>query len=86
MKMSEAGTEPLNIKAWILYTSEDFSTGEVKDVCTIMTEKGKIYSTISNTFIREFKDIVSIFGLDIDEIRVISRESKAGRRYITCTV
>lgn len=85
-KMSDADGKMLSINAWVMYSSEDFSTGEVHDVLSIMTNEGEIYATISSTFIKEFKDIITVFGDEIDQIEVISRESRAGRKYITCTV
>lgn len=85
-KMSDVAGQIITLESWIMYNSDDYATGEVHEVLAVQTTDGCIYATISSTFIREFKDIIEIFGDDIDEIKVIARESKAGRKYITCTV
>ena len=52
----------------------------------IKTIDGEMFGTISDTFKREFGDIVGFFGDDVGAIKVISGKSKAGRNFITCSV
>jgi len=85
-KMSDAEDSILQVCAWILYTDADQKTGELREVLSITTIDGEMFGTISNTFKQEFADIVKFFGDDVGDIKVVSGESKAGRKYITCTV
>ena len=85
-KMSDAEDSILEVDAWILYSDIDQKTGEERRVLVIKTVDGEMFGTISDTFKREFGDIVNFFGNDVGAINVISGQSKAGRRYITCTV
>ena len=85
-KMSDAEDSILEVDAWILYSDIDQKTGEERRVLVIKTVDGEMFGTISDTFKREFSDIVGFFGDDVGSIKVISGQSKAGRKYITCTV
>ncbi len=85
-KMSEAEGSILEIDSWIHYNSPDRETGEIKEVIAIATPDGELFATISNTFREEFTDMVNYFGSDLGAIKVISGTSKAGRKYITCSI
>ena len=85
-KMSEAEGSILEIDSWIHYNSPDKETGEIKEVIAIATPDGEIFATISNTFREEFMDMVNYFGSDLGAIKVIAGTSKAGRKYITCSI
>lgn len=85
-KMSEAEGSILEIESWIHYNSPDRETGEVKEVIAVATPDGELFATISNTFREEFLDMVNYFGSDLDAIKVIAGTSKAGRKYITCSI
>lgn len=86
-KMSDAADSVIEVKAWVLYNDVDYNTGEGRDVLTIETVDGEIFSTISSVFMREFKDIAKHFGDDVGAIKVIEGVSRrTGRKYLTCTV
>ena len=85
-KMSDADGSVLEVAAWVKYTDVDQKTGEVKEILTLETVDGEMFGTVSNTFQREFNDIVEFFGEDVGAIKVTSGTSKAGRNFITCTV
>ena len=85
-KMSEAEGSILEIDSWIHYNSPDRETGEIKEVIAIATPDGELFATISNTFREEFTDMVNYFGPDLGAIKVIAGTSKAGRKYITCSI
>lgn len=85
-KMSEAEGSILQIQSWVQYNSPDRETGEVKEVIAIETPDGELFATISNTFREEFLDMVAYFGSDLGAIKVIAGTSKAGRKYITCSI
>lgn len=88
-KMSAMDGNFIKPRAWILYNDTDFSTGEMKKVLTVLDDAtGEMYGTISNTFIQDFEDIVTIFGDDIDEggITPMLQEGKNGRSYLVCEV
>lgn len=85
-KMSEAEGSILEIENWIHYKSPDRETGEIKEVIAIATLDGELFATISNTFREEFMDMVNYFGSDLGAIKVIAGTSKAGWKYITCSI
>lgn len=86
-KMSDAADSVIEVKAWIVFNDVDYNTGEQREVLTVETQDGEIFSTISSVFMREFNDIVKHFGLDVGAIRVIEGISRrSGRKYLTCTV
>lgn len=85
-KMSDAEDSILEVRSWIKYTDVDNKTGEIKEILTLETTDGEMFGTVSETFKREFEDIVSFFGDNVGEIKVIGGTSKSGRKYITCTV
>lgn len=85
-KMSDAEDSILEVRSWIKYTDVDNKTGEIKEILTLETVDGEMFGTVSETFKREFEDIVSFFGDNVGEIKVIGGTSKSGRKYITCTV
>ena len=85
-KMTEAEGSILEIGSWIHYNSPDRETGEIKEVIAIATTDGELFATISNTFREEFMDMVNYFGSDLGAIKVISGTSKAGRKYVTCSI
>lgn len=80
--------ETFNIDAYALY--EDVNAkGETQEVLAVLTSEGDTFSTISDTFKRDFEAIVDManqYGADIAgiDIEVIGGESKQGRHYIGC--
>lgn len=85
-KMLDAEGSVLQVQSWILYNSPDKDTGEIKEVLAIETPDGELFATISNTFKEEFMDMVQYFGANLGSIKVIAGTSKAGRKYITCSI
>ena len=85
-KMMDAEDSILEVKSWVKYSDVDTKTGEVKEILTLETVDGEMFGTVSDTFKGEFDDIVSFFGDDVGAIKVVAGTSKAGRKFITCTV
>ena len=85
-KMSDADGSILEVAAWISYNDVDSRTGEIKELLVIQTTDGEMFGTVSAIFQREFKDITKFFGDDVGAIKVISRKTKAGRNFITCSI
>lgn len=83
--MTELKGSVITPEAWLLFTDVDFKTGEEKEVVSIAVE-GVAYSTISATFIREFKDIVEAFDEDMPDLKVEAGRSKNNREFITITI
>lgn len=79
-RMVDAEDSVLSVGAWLLFEDEE------KRVLVISTADGEIFATISNFFIKEFEAITEIFGDDVGEIKVISGKSRAGRKFITCSL
>lgn len=85
-KMSEAEDSILEVAAWLKYSDVNSKTGEIMEILSVVTEDGEMFGTVSNTFKKEFDDIVEFFGPAVGAIKVVSGQSRAGRKYITCTV
>ena len=88
-KMQDAKGEVLNVGKFVLYKDEN-TNGEVQEVLAIETDKGVRYATNSKTFIRNFKDIMSIFQESNEAAPVCflvgSGTSRNGREYLTCDI
>lgn len=86
-KMADAKGETLEVAKFVLY--EDTNTdGEVMEVLAFETTDGTRYATNSRTFIRNFKDIATIYD-DAQaalptKFVVGSGRSKSNREYLTC--
>ena len=52
-------------------------------VCSLISGKTK-YATISQTFIREFMDILDVMGNDSFSIIITGGTSRGGRKYVSC--
>lgn len=67
---------------WALYT--DVSKGNEVEILSVKDVDGNVFTTNSPTFKEEFAYIADLMSGEQYDIRVIKRESKAGRTYITC--
>lgn len=79
-KMITAEDSILEVKSWLMFKDGDVT------VLSLETTDGEMFGTISESFMKAFEEIVLFFGDDIGAIKVVSGNSKAGRKYITCTV
>ena len=84
-KMSDAEDSVLEVKAWLLFKSED-NSGDKREVLVIETVDGEMFATISEIFKKEFAGLIEYLGDDIGEIKVVSGKSRAGRKFITCSI
>lgn len=80
IKELEDGTE-ISIDFWALFTDEE---KENTEVLTIVDKSGVVYSTISETFKKNFFRMVEIFSDEEFNIVKISGTTKAGRDYVNC--
>lgn len=83
-KMSDAAGQIVTIQAWALYEDADKTSGEVREVLSILTADGDVLSTISETFKNDFLDMFEMFGEEMKKIEVITGKSKNNRTYVTC--
>ena len=86
MKTLEGAT--FNVEAYALYEDAN-AKGEEQEILAVLTSEGDTFSTISDTFKRDFAAIVEMvdqYGADLTtvDIDVIGGESKNGRHYIGC--
>ena len=79
--LKDAVGKQITVDAW-LYYSDVNQRGTTVDVLVI-DEAGDYYSTISQTFINEFLDIVDAFPVPV-AVNVVGGTSKNGRDFITC--
>lgn len=85
-RMSELAGSSVKVESWVNYTDTDIKSGAEKEVVSILVD-GEAYATVSESFIREFKDIVAVFEEDEDiEIKVISAKTKSNRDFLTVTI
>ena len=66
------------------YYAEYVDTDKDVEVLSIVDEEENVYSTISETFKRNFWDIVDIFGDEGFTIKKISGVTKNGRPFVNC--
>lgn len=78
--MKDAADSILPVNAWVHYLDDG------KEVLALETTDGEVFATISKVFIPEFLTLVDVFGADLDEIKVFSKTSRAGRSFISCTI
>lgn len=83
-RMKDAKDSVLPVKNWIHYI--DDSSGEEKEVLAISTTDDEIFATISPVFMKEFFNIIEVFGDDPGEIKVFGGKTRAGREFIACTI
>lgn len=79
-KMKELANQTIRVEAWALYENED-NKGEIHTVLSIKTE-GRIYATISPTFINSFNDIVELVECDVFDVMVQVSTSKNERDFL----
>lgn len=82
-RMIDAKDSVLPVESWVHYIDD---SSEKKEVLALATTDGEVFATISPIFIKEFFNIVDIFGDDPGEVKVISGHTRAGREFIACTV
>ena len=88
-KMADAKGEVLHVAKFVLYEDAN-NDGEVMEVLSMETAEGTRYATNSKTFIRNFKDIISIYD-DANAAlpaayKVGCGRSKSNREYLTCDI
>lgn len=83
IKDLEDGTE-IYPEEYVLYNDIN-SKGEETEILAIKDKSGVLYACQSNTFKREFFDMVDEFSLDFSLIK-ISGETKNGRLFISCAL
>lgn len=71
--------------AWVEYSDTNMD-GKIVDVLALLDEDGVVYSTISEVFKRHFYQIVDLMAGEPFAIRVLSGESKNGRKFVSCTL
>lgn len=81
ISLRDMAGQTLKVTDWIQYSDRN-QRGEDVEVLVLVTPDGN-YSTISQTFDRDFTDITEAFDLPV-EITVIGGQTKNGRDFITC--
>ena len=88
-KMTDAKGEILDILKYVVYTDTDVH-GNDMTVLAVETVDGAKYATNSKTFVRNFCDILAIFGAGGEEpptrFIVGCGKSKSNREYLTCDI
>lgn len=88
-KMADAKGEVIDIYKYVLYDDVD-TKGNTMTVLAVETTEGIRYATNSKTFVRNFTDILAIYGAGDEEpptrFYVGSGISKSNREYLTCDI
>ena len=84
-KMTAHVGETINPVQFMIY-NDISANGDSHIIASIKTEAGKVYATNSPTFVREFTDLIDMFGDELIKIHILQMQSKAGRNYITCVL
>ena len=86
LKNLEDGAK-LEVAGFMEWEDTNEETGETTELMSLLTTDGEAYVTQSDTFKRDFFDIVEIFEHNFPiTIEHGVGESKAGREYHYCTV
>lgn len=85
-RMSDFAGATLKINAWIHTEDLDNTTGELRPIIAIMDDTGEVMATNSATFVREFLDLIEIFGDSLPAVEILQRRSKNGRNFITAAL
>ena len=80
-KVVDLDGQTIQPTAWAIYEDTDKQTGEVKIVLSFELDTGEIVGTISETFIREFEDIVETFG-PLQPLEIRTALTKNGRTFV----
>lgn len=90
-KLSEAAGRTIAIQAYVLYDDEKGTTeeGEViaQRILSIKDADGTVYATNSQTFVRDFEDMISMFsdfGDEVHAVTVKEGRSRNGRSFLNC--
>ena len=85
-RMRDAEGTIIPVLNWMIYVDTD-SIGNEQTLLSILSTDNVAYATNSKTFMRAFDDLCDIYtdnGEEINAIKVIGGQSKAGRHFITC--
>lgn len=85
-RMRDAEGMNVPVTNWMLYSDTD-KDGNEQTLLAILSEENVAYATNSRTFIESFVTLCDMFeesGEEINAIKVIGGQSKAGRHFITC--
>lgn len=85
-KVSDHTGECILVDKWLLYEDVNPETGEVMEILSFMNEEKNVYATNSKSFKEMFLDIVEIMQGQNFTLQLISKKSKNGRNYQTCTL
>ena len=81
-KVIDLAGQTITVSQWALY--EDSAEGETdasKTVLTMVLDTGEAVGTISKTFIKEFTDIIDVFG-ELPSLLVETSTTKNGRTFV----
>ena len=88
LKMSDFEGQTIQPITYCVYTDVN-SEGQEQTLLSIMDSEGKVYATNSETFRREFLDMVKVFTESkepLESILIMGGTTNAGRHYITCAL
>ena len=85
IKMQDA-RDIVRFSKWVLLGEKDSENpdSEEKKILVVFDDSGEVYGTVSDTFIRQFMDCVSLFEDDFKAFSVDIGNSKSGREFIKC--
>lgn len=87
VKLSTVKGEEIEIAAFLVYEDEG-ADSNVTTVASFETVQGELYATNSKTFVRDFRDILSMCveaGAPMPtKIKVLPKVGKSGREYLQC--
>lgn len=86
-KLSTVKGEEIEIANYLVYEDES-ADGNVTTVASFETAQGELYASNSKTFVRDFRDILSMCveaGAPMPKrIKVLPKVGKSGREYLQC--
>lgn len=80
----EIGKE-IEVDGYLIFNDINSDGNEIR-ILTFVDLHGQVYATNSNTFINSFDDIYKIMGGEEYSIKILSGETKAGRKFLNCSL
>lgn len=79
-KVKEHEGEVITITAYVLFEDVNRDGKEV-EILSFVTEDGEAFATNSATVIKSFKDMKEVLGFPLENVEIVSGESKHGTKY-----
>ena len=79
-KVKDHDGEQFTISEYVIFEDVN-SEGKTQEVLAFITTDGEAFGSNSPTVIKSFRKMLEVFDLPIEDVKIVSGESKHGTRY-----